>query len=259
MSSWQAAGVRRAAFRPSGLFLCLVALFAVSGWMAWSGFGAARVNVLLFVISGWVVSLCLHEYGHALTAYRSGDLAVADRGYLTLNPLRYTNPLLSIIFPIVFLLLGGIGLPGGAVWVDHAHIRGRLRETLISLAGPLVNVAFLLVTVAPFAIGVDTSTHEVFWAALAFLAFLQITAALLNLAPIPGVDGGNALRPWLSAEYRRGFDAVAPWGMILLFALLMSPIVSGFFFTLVYGIGDFIGLPGWLADEGRRLFQFWRY
>ncbi|OLE26380.1 MAG: hypothetical protein AUG44_13120 [Actinobacteria bacterium 13_1_20CM_3_71_11] len=221
--SWQPARVRRAVFRPSGLFLCLVALFAVSGWMAWSGFGAVRFNVLLFVISGWVVSLWL-----------------------------------SIVFPLVFLLLGGIGLPGGAVWVDHAHIRGRLRETLISLAGPLVNIAFLLATVAPFAFGVDTSTHEQFWAGLAFLAFLQLTASLLNLAPIPGVDGGNALRPWLSAEYRRGFDAVAPWGMILLFALLMSPIVSGFFFTLVYGIGDFIGLPGWLADEGRRLFQFWR-
>jgi Zn-dependent protease len=259
MSAWQTARSRRAVFRPSGLFLCLVALFAVSGWMAWSGFGAARVNVLLFVISGWVVSLCLHEYGHALTAYRSGDLAVADRGYLTLNPLRYTNPLLSIIFPIVFLLLGGIGLPGGAVWVDHTHIRGRLRTSLISLAGPLVNIAFLLLTVAPFALGVDTSAHEQFWAGLAFLAFLQLTASLLNLAPIPGVDGGNALRPWLSAEYRRGFDAVAPWGMILLFALLMSPIVSGVFFSLVYGIGDIIGLPGWLADEGRRLFQFWRY
>jgi Zn-dependent protease len=259
MSAWQTARSRRAVFRPSGLFLCLVALFAVSGWMAWTGFGAARVNVLLFVISGWVVSLCLHEYGHALTAYRSGDLAVADRGYLTLNPLRYTNPLLSIIFPLVFLLLGGIGLPGGAVWVDHAHIRGRLRETLISLAGPLVNIGFLFATVAPFALGVDTSTHEQFWAGLAFLAFLQLTASLLNLAPIPGVDGGNALRPWLSPEYRRGFDAVAPWGMILLFALLMSPIVSGAFFTLVYGIGDLIGLPGWLADEGRRLFQFWRY
>src|SRR5205823_4817708 len=199
MSSWQAAGVRRAAFRPSGLFLCLVALFAVSGWMAWSGFGAARVNVLLFVISGWVVSLCLHEYGHALPAYRSGDLAVAGRAYPPLSPLRYTIPLLSIFFPIVFLLLGGIGLPGGAVWVDHAHIRGRLRETLISLAGPLVNVAFLLLTVAPFAMDVDTSAHEQFWAGLAFLAFLQLTASLLNLAPIPGVDGGNALRPWLSA------------------------------------------------------------
>ncbi len=249
---------RPAAFRPSTVFLCLVALFAASGWMAWTGYGATRFNVLLFVVSGWVVSLCLHEYGHALTGYWSGDLGTAERGYLTLNPLRYTNPLLSIIFPLVFLFLGGIGLPGGSVWVDHSRIRGRLRESLISLAGPLVNVVFLVVTVVPFALDVDTFQHEVFWSGLAFLAFLQLTAALLNLAPIPGVDGGNALRPWLSPQYRRGFDLVTPWGMILLFALLMSPIVGGFFFGVVDRIADAIGLPMYLADEGRRLFQFWQ-
>ena len=256
--AWSTVPTRRAAFRPSTLFLCLVALFAVSGWMAWTGFGAARVNVLLFVISGWVVSLCLHEYAHAFTAYRSGDLAVAERGYLTLNPLRYTNPLLSIVFPVVFLFLGGIGLPGGSVWVDHGRIRGRLRETLISLAGPLVNVGCMLAAVAPFAIGVVTPGHDVFWAGLAFLAFLQLTAALLNLLPIPGVDGGNALRPWLSPQYRRGFDAVAPWGMILLFGLLMSPIVGGVFFQVVFRIGDLVGLPIYLAEAGRQLFQFWQ-
>ena len=68
------------------------------------------------------MSLCLHEYAHALVAYRAGDRGVADRGYLTLNPLKYTHPLLSIVLPVVVVMLGGIGLPGGAVWVDHAHI-----------------------------------------------------------------------------------------------------------------------------------------
>jgi Zn-dependent protease len=256
--AWSTTPTRRAAFRPSTLFLCLVALFVVSGWMAWSGYGAARLNVLLFVVSGWVVSLCLHEYGHALTGYLSGDLGAAERGYLTLNPLRYTNPLLSIVFPLVFLFLGGIGLPGGSVWIDHSQVRSRLRESLISLAGPLVNVVFLVATVAPFGFGVDGYQHEAFWSGLAFLAFLQLTAALLNLAPIPGVDGGNALRPWLSPQYRRGFDLVAPWGMILLFALLMSPLVGGFFFTVVDRIAAAVGLPLDLAAEGRSLFQFWQ-
>jgi Zn-dependent protease len=257
--SWPATRNRRAAFRPSGLFLGLVALFATSGVLAWTGYGAARVNVLLFVISGWLVSLCLHEYAHALIAYRSGDLGVAERGYLTLNPLKYTNVLLSIVLPLVFLLIGGIGLPGGAVWVDHNHIRGRLRESLISLAGPAVNMVFLLAAVAPFALGLDVTGHPEFWAALAFLAFLQLTASVLNLIPMPGLDGGNALRPWLSFEYRRFFDLVAPWGMMLLFALLFTPIVNRYFFSLVFGLGDLIGLPQYQVWEGQRLFQFWRY
>ncbi len=249
----------RGTFRPSAIFLGLVALFVTGGWMAWTEFGAVQLDVLLFVVAGWLVSLCLHEYGHALTAYRSGDRGVAERGYLTLNPLRYSHVLLSIIFPLFFLIIGGFGLPGGAVWVDHTYIRGRLRDSLISLAGPALNVVFALVAVAPFAFGVDTYAHHTFWSALAFLAFLQLTATVLNLAPVPGVDGGNALRPWLPAEWRRGFDAVAPWGMLIFLALLFNPTINNAFFGLVFGLGDLLGLPQYLIGDGQRLFMFWRY
>jgi Zn-dependent protease len=244
------------------IFLCLVALFVTSGWMAWAGFGAPQVNVILFVVSGWLVSLCLHEYAHALTAYHSGDRAVADRGYLTLNPLRYTNPILSIALPLFYLFIGGIGLPGGAVWIDHTYIRGRWKDSLISLSGPLLNVAFTVVTAAPFLLGLDLVgdflSHETFWAGLAFLAFLQLTASVLNLAPVPGVDGGNALRPWLPYEWRRGFDAVAPYGMLVFILLLFNPTIGGAFFTFVFFLSDLIGLPSNLLVEGRDLFLFWR-
>jgi Zn-dependent protease len=250
-------GLPREAFRPSGLFLCILALFITSGAMAWLGFGSVGIDVFLFVASGWVVSLCLHEYAHALTAYRAGDVGVAERGYLTLNPLKYTNPLLSIILPLFFVILGGFGLPGGAVWVDHQYIRGRLKDSLISLAGPAMNVAFSLALVAPFAFGVDATSHEEFWGGLAFLAFLQITASVLNLMPIPGVDGGNALRPWLPYEWRRGFDFVAPWGLLLFIALLWNPTLNRWFFDLVYRIADALGLPLELYLYGWNLFRFW--
>ncbi len=148
-------GVPREAFRPSPIFLALVALFVTSGAMAWHGFGNVRLDVFLFVVSGWLVSLCLHEYAHAVVAFRAGDRSIAHRGYLTLNPLKYSHPLLSIIFPVVIVLLGGIGLPGGAVWVDRHNIPGRLRHTLVSFAGPATNVCFTLLLVLPFVIGVD--------------------------------------------------------------------------------------------------------
>lgn len=261
MAAWtngRGVRTRRDAFRPSTVFLCLVAAFVVSGWMLWVGFGAVRVNVILFVVAGWLVSLCLHEYAHALTAYRSGDLAVAERGYLTLNPLRYTSPVLSIVLPLFYLFLGGIGLPGGAVWIDHSHIRGRWKDSLISLAGPLLNVVFTVVTVLPFLFVRETLSHQMFWAALAFLAFLQLTASLLNLAPIPGVDGGNALRPWLPLGWRRGFDLIAPYGMLVFILLLFNPAIGGLFFTLVFWLADAVGLPLPLIDEGRALLMFWR-
>lgn len=252
------AGRAGEAFRPSPIFLGLVALWATGGVMAWRGFGNATVNVLLFVIAGWLVSLCLHEYAHALLAYRSGDRSVAARGYLTLNPLTYTHPLLSIVLPVVFLLLGGIGLPGGAVWIER-HARTKLTDSLISAAGPAVNAAFAVGLAVPFLVlGADTYEHREFWAGWAFLAFLQVTAALLNALPIPGLDGGNAVRPWLSPSWGRGFDAVAPFGMLLLFVLLFEPRVNAIFFAAVFLVSDLVGIPPDLYDKGFRLFQFWR-
>src|SRR6185312_3540011 len=97
------------------------ALTAVGGVLAWFSAGVvgplAYVGVFIFVVAGWVVTLCLHEFGHAYSAWRFGDHDVPVRGYLTLNPFKYSNPLLSIVIPVVIIAIGGIGLPGGAVWV----------------------------------------------------------------------------------------------------------------------------------------------
>jgi len=244
------------ATRPSPLFVALVAVFALGGVLAWREI-ATRLGVFLFVIAGWVVSLCLHEYAHAVTAYRGGDRAVAGRGYLTLNPLKYTHPLLSIVLPLLFLVIGGIGLPGGAVWVDRGALRGRGWDSFVSFAGPAVNMLCAFVLVMPFAIGVDTFAHQPFWGAVAFLAFLQLTASILNFVPIPGVDGGNLVEPWLSPEWRRGFAHVAPYGMLLLIGLLWLPLVNRWFFSAVLGLGEAIGLPVEFVGYGQALFTFW--
>jgi Zn-dependent protease len=263
----------RNAFVPSPVFVGVLALVAVSGWMAWTGFGNVRFDVFLLVISGWLLSLCLHEYAHAVVAYFSGDKGVAERGYLRLNPLKYTHPLLSIVLPIVVVILGGIGLPGGAVWVDHQHITSKVRQSLISLAGPATNVLFALVLAVPFLAGLgdvpqfDTDGsgrivlvgggHIEFWAGLALLAFLQVTAAVLNLLPVPGLDGGNLLFPWLSDQWKRGFNLVAPFGFILLFALLWQPEINRYFFAAVYWISEGIGVPRVLSEIGFELMRFW--
>jgi Zn-dependent protease len=261
----------RNAFVPSPIFVGIVALTALSAWMTWTGFGNVRVDVFLFVISGWVLSLCLHEYAHAVVAYFSGDRGVAERGYLRLNPLKYTHPLLSIVLPIVAVILGGIGLPGGAVWVDHAHVCSRIRQSLISAAGPLTNVVFALLLASPFLLGVAPEivgvsggryvllgdAHTEFWAALGALAFLQVTASVLNFLPVPGLDGGNLLHPWLSPPYQRAFNLFAPYGFILLFVLLWQSQINRWFFTTVYWLAEAIGVPAETAQVGLALMRFW--
>ncbi len=250
--------IAREAFRPSAVFLGIVAVWATAGVMAWQDFGNRFFNVILFVVAGWVVSLSLHEYSQAVVAYHSGDRSTAERGYLTLNPLKYTHPVLSIVLPVVFLLIGGIGLPGGAVWINHAAIRGRLRSSLVSAAGPGANLLFLLLLLIPFDLGLATREHETFWAAVAFLALLQLMAAVLNLLPIPGVDGGNILRPWLTGSTAKFFDTIAPYGMLLLFAILFYPLANTWFFTFIAYAAYYVGVPLGLADAGREIMLFWR-
>ena len=92
----------------SPVFWGLVLLMGVSGAALMYGWIPSGIAAFLFVTVGWVVSLSLHEFGHALTAYFGGDYTVVDKGYLTLNPLRYTHAALSIIFPLIYLALGGM-------------------------------------------------------------------------------------------------------------------------------------------------------
>ncbi|GAA2562555.1 site-2 protease family protein [Winogradskya consettensis] len=268
MSSFQLSrGTPRSAFVPSPVFVGILAVVAVSAWMTWTGSGNVRVDVFLFVVSGWVFSLCLHEYAHAIVAYFSGDLGVAERGYLRLNPLKYTHPVLSIVLPLIAVILGGIGLPGGAVWVDHAHINSKVKDSLISAAGPLTNVVFALLLAIPFALGGGdgiaiyadgtTSPHAAFWVALAALAFLQVTASLLNFLPVPGLDGGNIVQPWLSAPYQRAYNLFAPYGFLLLFVLLWQSRINVWFFTAVNWLAGLIGIPDDLGQLGLYFMRFW--
>jgi hypothetical protein len=75
--------------------------------------------------------------------------------------------------------------------------------------------------------------------------------------PIPGVDGGNLIEPWLPPNWQRGFAKVAPFGMLLLFAMLWEPRIGAAFWWLVFNVGDAIGLPSDLYADGFRLFRFW--
>jgi Zn-dependent protease len=97
--------------------------------------------------------------------------------------------------------------------------------------------------------------HYYFWAGVAFLAFIQLTATILNLIPVPGLDGGGAIRPWLKPPYDRYYDVIAPWGMMLLILILVaSPQGNAAFFNVVQWIGSLFGLPFDAALQGRALF-----
>lgn len=178
------------------------------------------VSVLIF----WLVSLCLHEYAHARTAYAGGDTSVVDKGYLTMNPLRYMHPVLSIVLPMVFLALGYIALPGGAVWIDTSRIRSRGWLSLVSAAGPLANLAMFFFCALPFAFGLHVGREDLgtLWPSLALCAYFQALAFVLNMLPIPGLDGYGIIEPFLPDGIRQSLDYVRPAGFFILLAIFIT-------------------------------------
>jgi Zn-dependent protease len=235
-----------------------VVIAVLSGFALFVGVGAPGVVAFFFVLAVWVITLCLHEFFHALVAFRNGDESVAYRGYLTLDPLRYTHPIFSIVLPLVFVLLGGIGLPGGAVFIDHSALRTRGARSRVSAAGPLTNLAIAVVVAIAILLGARTTGTIDFWAALAFLLFLQITATVLNLLPVPGLDGFGIIEPYLRPAWVARAMRVAPFAILILFGLLWIPVVNGAFFGAILGITDAMGVQRGLIGAGYSLFQFWR-
>ncbi len=211
----------------------------------------------LIVLIGWVFSLTLHEFLHAFVAYHGGDYTVKEKGYLTFNPIKYTHPVVSILLPILFLLMGGIGLPGGAVYIETWRLRTRNWVSAVSLAGPMANLvcAIVLAVILQFA----PLEAGGIWPGLAFLAFLQVSAVALNLLPIPPLDGYGILAPFLPSEIRMQADRVAGAGMwILLLLMWYVPIFGNLFWGGVVFISNLIGIPGPLVALGYDQFQFWR-
>ncbi len=245
--------------RPSPVFLAIVAITAVGGVLAWLSAAErepmAYVGVFTFVIAGWIVSLSLHEFGHAFTAWRFGDHDVAVRGYLTLNPLKYSNPLLSIVLPVLIIAIGGIGLPGGAVWVRTSFMTNRQKtsgQPRRSVHQPGVRRA---------AVGADRAVrrqeHSVFWAGVAFLGFLQVTALVLNLLPVPGLDGYGVLEPHLSPQTQRALAPAKQWGLFVLLLLLITTPLNRYVLRGRALVLRFVRRAQWARRHGFELTRFW--
>ena len=161
-----------------------------------------------------------------------------------------------ILLPLVFLAIGGIPLPGGAVWINRGALRSRATSTWVSLAGPLSNLAIgvaisLIVSLVTMPAGLLIG--------LSYLALLQIVTFILNILPVPGLDGYGAIEPYLSPQARELGAKARPWAPLILFACLFAlPGASALLWNAAFALFNAVGGSGYAAQVGQYVVMFWR-
>jgi Zn-dependent protease len=238
----------------------LLAWLALAAWILAVPAGLA---VFGFVLVGWILSVMAHEFAHAAVAHAAGDWTVRPKGYLSLDPRRYTDLGVSLVIPLVALAIGGIGFPGGAVYLRTDLMRSRAWRSAASLAGPAATFAVLVAIALSLrlwlAAGVDGEGAYALFAALTLLGFLQAMALILNLTPIPGLDGFNAIRPWLPAGWTVHLRRLEGLTMVLILVVVFYvPGVSQRLFDAAAWLSAHLGLELAPLRIGWRLFHFWR-
>jgi Zn-dependent protease len=220
---------------------------------------AHGVLTFAFVMVGWILAVMVHEFSHAAVAWLGGDHTVVEKGYLSFDPRRYGDVGVSLVMPLIFLAIGGIAFPGGAVYLRPDLMRSRLWRSAAALAGPAATLVILLALTTALRIWANAGAQGALFPALTVLAFLQAMALILNLLPIPGLDGFGAIRPFLPPALTPHLAKAEGLAMGALFLLLfLVPGAGALLFGAAASLGVAMGLIPEALQAGWRAFHFWR-
>ena len=188
---------------------------------------AAIIVVAIMLLVGFPV----HEFSHALAAYRLGDSTARFMGRLTLNPIAHFDPLGGILLAVT--MLSGSGFAFG--WAKPTPVNprnleyGRWGEAIVAAAGPISNLVLAIVAAIPlrYILANLTLASEVPLLALQILLlFIQINLVLMvfNLFPIPPLDGSKVLFAFLPPQVAwRWRPMLEQYGFILLLIVFFLP------------------------------------
>ncbi len=219
------------------------------------------VQQMIIAVFVLLLSLVVHECAHAWAALRLGDDTALRMGRLTLNPVAHLDPIGSLVFPVLGLMLGGY-LFGWAkpVPVNPLRLGNPLRDhALVAAAGPLSNLALALVSAILLGIVMGVAHLNpgqtgpggslVFLSRLLEMGIiLNVLLAIFNLIPIPPLDGSWILLTFLRGEAAELYLRIRPFGFILIIVLLNLGLwkvlnavrydVSLVYFRIVHEIGS---------------------
>lgn len=170
------------------------------------------------LIVALVLGITFHEFSHALVADQLGDHRPRALGRVSLNPLRHLDPLGALVF-----MIAGFGW-GKPVPVNAYALRpGRIGMTMVAVAGPLTNFAVAALVAVAFRVLQLAGLLDADFArqVVISIVFYNVVLGLLNLIPIPPLDGYNVLLPLLPPRQAFAVQRYAPYGYIALLVLVV--------------------------------------
>jgi Zn-dependent protease len=204
-------------------------------------------NLIIYLVV-LLLAISAHEAAHAWMSDRFGDDTARLLGRVTLNPVAHTDPIGTLLIPIVTFVVGAMG--GGFIpligWgkptpVNPLRWRNKdLANVMVSIAGILANLLIAIITFVIFKVlllsGVlmqmSESLQEPVIILLRFLLTMNISLAVFNLLPFPPLDGSKILETFLPASMQPILEILERYGFIILMLL----IYVGFFDAIIQPI-----------------------
>ena len=193
-----------------------------------------RIFIYVFVL---IVSVALHEFGHAIMATWLGDDTPRRQGRVTLNPLAHADPIGTLLLPVVGGLFGAGGFGWGkpVQWQPSRVNRKWHMSTakiLVSVAGPAMNV--VLGTVIALVHAILVSRHVLapdsrMNGILAFACTTNFVLFFFNLIPAPPLDGGHVAESLTPYQHRSSYEAYAKYGPFVVMAIVFIPQLAQIF------------------------------
>ena len=177
-------------------------------------------------------AITVHEAAHGWMAKRLGDRTAEMMGRVTLNPLKHIDPIGTILVPLLVFFMSGFvfgwAKPVPVDWRNFKHPKQDM--AWVAVAGPASNLLMALAwaLAARIALGLPADN----WIALPLLfmgvagIFINTILMVLNLLPLPPLDGGRVVTGLLPAPYAYQFARIEPYGFFILVALLVTGVLS---------------------------------
>ncbi|HEX8267444.1 MAG TPA: site-2 protease family protein [Pyrinomonadaceae bacterium] len=221
-------------------------------------FGAELIGRLLIFLVTLLLAISAHEAAHAWMSSRYGDDTARMLGRVTLNPISHTDPIGTLLIPVIGFILGAMGGALASIpligWGKPTPVNPRnwtnykTANVMVSIAGILANLLIALIAFIIAKVLMATGTLTIYdvlainnelgatpspiGVLLNMMLFLNVSLAIFNLLPFPPLDGSKVLSTFLPPSWQPVMDMLEQYGFMILLLLMYM----GFIRAIMYPV-----------------------